>query len=132
MYSDMSPLFVYGTLRHPMIISSVLGRVPDGVEAVLNGYGRYGIVEEDFPGIAPEPNGRVDGKVYAGITDEEWVMLDRYESELYVRQLVDIARRDGITEKAFAYVIPDRHRHYLSTESWDLKHYHPTHPPAAE
>jgi gamma-glutamylcyclotransferase (GGCT)/AIG2-like uncharacterized protein YtfP len=128
----MTHLFAYGTLQHPLILSSILGREPEQEPADLKGYARYRIRDEDFPGIVPEENARVDGTVFLDIQDEEWVMLDRYESELYVRDIVTIERKSGNEQMAFAYIIPPQNRHVLTTESWDLNHYHPTHPPVAE
>lgn len=132
MIRKMSHLFAYGTLQHPLILSSILGREPESVPARLDGFARYRIRDEDFPGIVPEKNAVVDGTVFLDIQDEEWVVLDRYESELYVREVVSIERRDGNAQKAFAYIIPPENRHALTTELWDLNHYHPTHPPVAE
>lgn len=121
----MDRLFAYGTLQHPRIIQHVLGRVPPFKRARLTDFDRRTIHREDFPGIVPRPGHEVDGRVFEGITEVEWRALDRYESDLYVRQAVEPKLETGGSCTAHAYVIPAEHQHVLSEAPWELTQYRP-------
>lgn len=79
-------LFVYGTLRDPMVQRRVIGRFVPGTPATLAGYSRvpivlsgdtYWIVEQDTAGT-------VDGLVLE-LTPEELEQADIYETSAYQR-----------------------------------------------
>lgn len=118
-------LFAYGTLQHPDIISFVLHRTPEAQSAILSDFVRYGIKDENFPGIIPYPNALTDGTLFLAITEEEWTRLDEYESDLYERKTVQVATSAGDTVKAEAYVIPEQNKEYLTRDLWDFKEYQP-------
>ncbi len=120
-----STLFAYGTLQHDLIISYVLGRVPESTPAMLDDFARYAIRGQDFPGLIPEPRAKTDGTAFFGILPAEWEKLDSYESDLYDRQSVTIVLKDGQPETANAYVIPHTYQHVLSNQLWEIKKYKP-------
>jgi gamma-glutamylcyclotransferase (GGCT)/AIG2-like uncharacterized protein YtfP len=119
-------LFAYGTLRHPAVITHVIGRVPEREEADLDGYGRYRVRGQDFPGIYPESGAQIDGTLFQRITAEEWERLDAYESNLYKRKEVKVKLANGKSVLAFAYVLPPANESVCTEESWDLNRYRPT------
>ncbi|MDF3128603.1 gamma-glutamylcyclotransferase [Kiritimatiellaeota bacterium B1221] len=120
-----STLFAYGTLQHNLIISYVLGRVPESAPAMLQDFARYAIRGEDFPGLIPEADAETDGTAFFDISPSEWEKLDSYESDLYDRQSVTIVLEDGKTETAYVYVIPHAYQHVLSKQLWEIKKYNP-------
>lgn len=122
-------LFAYGTLRHPAVITYVLGREPDREDVEVEGFVRYRIRDADYPGILPQPGSSIDGTLFRGITPEELLRLDEYESDLYVRQTVTVQHPEGGTSIAFAYVLPPEHEGVCTKEPWDLNTYHPRHLP---
>ncbi len=124
----MDTLFAYGTLQHPEICTRVIGRMPVGHPARLEEYARYTVRREDFPGIVRQPGALTDGTLLQGITSEEWLRLDKYESDLYVREQVRVRLADGSIHEAFAYVIPDANRDILTEFPWELNHYRPPPP----
>lgn len=119
------PLFAYGTLQHPRIITHVIGRIPESAPASVKNFARYAIRDEDFPGIIAEPGAKTRGTLFFNITDREWCRLDKYESDLYVRMKVSVRPEKGPQQEAYAYVIPAENRHFLSGIPWDLHQYHP-------
>ncbi|MFP6904780.1 MAG: gamma-glutamylcyclotransferase family protein, partial [Verrucomicrobiota bacterium] len=99
--------------------AEVIGRMPESRAARLNGYARYRIRGLWYPGIVPAENMYVDGCLFSGLDQGDLAVLDRYESDRYVRNSV-MADLDGRATPCFAYVIrPDCTRE-LSTESWNL------------
>ena len=120
-----SALFAYGTLRHPVIVHRILGRIPEQEEVELEGFVRYRIRGADYPGIFPQSDSRVNGTRFPGITPEEWARLDHYESDLYERREVEILHTDGSRSRAFAYILPPANESACTEEPWDLDTYHP-------
>jgi gamma-glutamylcyclotransferase (GGCT)/AIG2-like uncharacterized protein YtfP len=123
----MHALFAYGTLQHPDILRPVLGRIPPSAPGRLEHYARYLIHNADYPGIVSQPGASTPGTLYFEISDPEWQRLDKYESDLYVRLSVQVITDEGHTVPAFAYVIPDAHRHHLTDLPWELHSYRPRH-----
>jgi len=118
-------LFAYGTLQHPRIMQHVLGRIPEASPAVLRGFARYRMKGYDFPGIVPEADQEVDGTLFTGISATEWKRLDTYEADFYERLGVQVQLHPPETTPAFAYVVPPRNLHLISTDLWELKTYIP-------
>lgn len=118
-------LFAYGTLQHPAILYRILNRMPEATPARLNDFARYRISGENFPGIHPCPGTQIDGTVYFDLEEQEWQQLDHYESDLYLRQTLQVICEDGTLLAAEAYVIPPQHEHQLTREPWALADFEP-------
>jgi len=117
-------LFAYGTLRHPDIITYVIGRIPESEEVKLKDFVRYRIKGADFPGIFPREGEQVDGTLFTGISSDELLQLDDYESDLYVRQKVEVIHLDGSLSLAYAYILPPENESVCTEEPWDLTSYY--------
>ncbi len=65
-------VFVYGTLRYPVVRMVLIGRDADPRPATLPDHRRQGL------DIRPDPGGRTDGLVFE-VTAEDLRRLDRYE-----------------------------------------------------
>ena len=118
-------LFAYGTLQHPAILGQILNRIPDSAPALLHDFARYRIAGETFPGIHHSPGLQIDGTVYFDITEKEWQNLDHYESDLYLRQTLEVICENGSPLSAEAYVIPPHHENNLTREPWVLDEFEP-------
>lgn len=103
------PSLFYGSLRHPRIFRTVVGRSMDTLEwgtATIEGF-RFGAVDTgstEFPGIFPatpaaEP---IHCLVTSGLTRFEQTMITWYEWDEYVLQRIALA--DGRIAQAF---VPD-------------------------
>jgi len=114
----MKRLFVYGTLECPEVVEKLLGTVLSGENAVLEGYARYMLLNRHYPGIVYRPGARVDGVLYNGITPKFLRKLDRYEDDIYERQVVKVVDSCGGCVDAWAYVIPPRFRKELTRIPW--------------
>lgn len=113
-------LFAYGTLQFPDIIAAVIGRSPSATPAVLDGYARFGIHHEPFPGIIPSEPHQVEGVLYTDVTPTERRRVDIFEGEPYHRETVTVRlAEDGTLIDAVTYVIRPRWRAMLSPSGWD-------------
>lgn len=114
------PLFVYGSLMFPEIIRSVIGRVPEGRPAIIQGYRRLVVAGESFPGMIKvgESDERVDGLVYVDITSEEWKRIIAFEDEFYGLKEVSVERL-GENLSALAFVVPPAKKSLLADEVWN-------------
>ncbi|WP_338835945.1 gamma-glutamylcyclotransferase family protein [Neomoorella thermoacetica] len=98
------PIFVYGTLMsiHSNRMLSLGGNGP--YLGVLRGYAMYQVAP-DFPGIVPEPGGKVMGEVFY-IPQQAFASLDRYEGvpDLYRREEANVEMAGGGTVRAWVYI----------------------------
>lgn len=116
-------LFCYGTLMEPRILEAVTGKQFTLQDAALEEYNRYLVKGEDYPGVVKEPGGLTEGKLCLGVTARDLAVLDRFEGELYRRQLVRVKAPYNRTVNAWCYVVPRRAAMRLSTQSWALEDY---------
>lgn len=113
-------LFCYGTLMVPEVIASLIGRSIQGTQAVLKGYRRGVIRGQTYPGILPQPEGEVSGILYQTLTEEEVMILDHYEGEMYVLAEVLIMSGAGDQIQARTYVLKEAYRALVTETDWDL------------
>ncbi len=100
--AERGDLFVYGTLQFPDVLEVLLGRIPQISAAVLVGWRAAALVRRTYPGLIPAAT-TVRGMLVTGLTDDEVVLLDEYESGPYdLRKLTLTDGRD-----AWAYVWTD-------------------------
>ena len=121
----MEKLFVYGTLQSSELMHRLLGRLPPSCPALLHGYARYAVKNEDFPGLVPETEASTNGLLYENLSDKELARLDQYESEMYDRPCLEVHLASGETCEAHVYVVSPDYRHLLDDSSWDLKSWPP-------
>jgi gamma-glutamylcyclotransferase (GGCT)/AIG2-like uncharacterized protein YtfP len=116
----MPPLFAYGTLMDPEILTAVTGHARRGCPARLAGYRRFLVRGTQYPAVVPAMGRRVSGILYRGVSRRDWSRLDRFEGGLYRRQLVRVQIEGGGWVSATVYVLRDEHRQLLSNRPWDF------------
>lgn len=117
-------LYAYGTLMAPDIMQAVAGCRLQSVEATLEGYRRFGIRGEEYPGIIRVKGGRVEGVLYRDVPSEAMARLDLFEGEMYSRDAVMV--QPGDKDKplsAMVYVIKPEFTHLLTSEEWDFQNF---------
>ncbi len=115
----MDNFFAYGSLMCDEIMQEVSGcRLPHEL-AVLTGYSRRSIRGESYPAIVPVEHGRVEGIVYRKVPSSAWRRLDRFEVEMYARELVRITLNGGAILFAGTYVVQPKYRDRLEPTDWD-------------
>lgn len=113
-------LFCYGTLQFPAIFEAVTGRPLEGESAVLEGYARFRVRGEVYPGIVEAAGAHVAGVIYSGIDPAALARVDRFEGGMYRRETVRVrVSREGRIVTAETYVVRPRWRVLLTDAPWD-------------
>lgn len=112
-------LFVYGSLMFSQVMHHVTGRTFSGCSASIEGYARFLVRGEHYPGIVPFCQMRTTGMLYRAVPHHTLTCLDRFEGALYKRQNVRIRLFNGSRVWAYAYVIRPSSRHILSTHPFE-------------
>ncbi len=112
------PLFIYGSLMHPEVLSRVLGRTPETRGATLTGFRRGVIRGESFPGVVPAESGSVEGLLVFDLTPSEIAEVDRFEDDFYRRIPLEVLSESGMT-RADVYVVEPRFESLVMAEEWD-------------
>ena len=113
-------LFAYGTLMCDEIMGEVSGVHPQSAPATLPGYRRLRVKDEQYPAVIPDTDGCVDGIIYRSVPPSVWDRLDRFEGEMYAREMVQVKLGDGSTVPAATYVLRPQFADRLDDEEWDF------------
>ncbi len=117
-------LFTYGSLMWADIMAAVAGATFPAESAVLPGFCRLCVRDEQYPGVVPAEQGVVAGIVYRGLGSEAWARLDRFEGEMYVRQPVLVRNASGSMAQVQCYVVQPEFRDRLTASEWDPAAFH--------
>ncbi|MGH3787499.1 MAG: gamma-glutamylcyclotransferase family protein [Pseudonocardiaceae bacterium] len=94
-----SKLFVYGTLLLNDVVNTLLGRIPNHLDAKAPGWRIVRLPQRVYPGLVPGKSEAL-GKLFIDLTDAEWETLDAFEDPDYtlvgVRVLTPLAM-DALT-----------------------------------
>lgn len=112
--------FAYGSLMNETILSEVAGLTLEGETAVLQGYARHPVRDEDYPGMVPDPSQSVSGVLYRELPPAAMDRLDRFEGEEYHRCRVTVRTASGLRIPAWAYVFRTEYRSNLAPGDWDF------------
>ena len=113
-------LFCYGTLQSPLVMKAVTGQAFSGKEAILHNWARFRVRGSEYPGIIPQQDSVVSGKLYWGLDEKAMEKLDAFEGDKYERVMVQVAMTDGSFEEAYVYAIREDCRNLLSNDPWDF------------
>lgn len=117
-------LYTYGTLMAPDILQAVAGCSLQSVAASLEGYRRFGIRGEEYPGIIKAKGRNVEGVLYLDVPPRAMARLDLFEGEMYSREAVMVQPRDGGKPlAAMVYVVKPEFAHLLTSEDWDFQNF---------
>lgn len=118
-------LFVYGTLRPGESNEHYLAAIPGKwMNASIRGIhypDGYGATD-GYPVLVPSQQGQpIAGLVLeAEFTEDQWRMLDDFESEAYERKLQIVVTSNGLELTAFVYVLNQTDLQQLALEQPDL------------
>ena len=114
-------IFTYGSLMVPSIFISVTGEHFKSQPAYLDGYGRFCLKHDSYPGIIEAAGNITHGMVYFDVDDVAVKKLDTFEGEYYRRTPVCVKLDIKSFIDAETYIIKPQYRHILSSREWDFK-----------
>jgi gamma-glutamylcyclotransferase (GGCT)/AIG2-like uncharacterized protein YtfP len=115
--------FTYGSLMCEDIMSHVAGLPLQGEPALLAGYARHAVRDEDYPGMVPLTGVQVAGVLYRGLSEGALDRLDRFEGEMYERRRVCVRDARGLDTEAWTYVFRSGFSHRLLPGDWSFEHF---------
>lgn len=125
--APLLPLFVYGTLRDPDLLASVLGRPlrPQRIHmAVAPGFRAVHYPDRIYPALIRTPGGRAEGLLLTDLSSFERDLLDRFEGDEYARDPLAVMIEEELFE-ADAYLpaiaVPQT-AHDWSLSRWQQNH----------
>ena len=117
-------LFCYGTLMEPRVLQMITGKEFNFQKASLPDYCCYRVKGEDYPGVVQKAGECTEGRLCLGVTASHLKKLDRFDGELFRRQLVRVNGPYNRTVNAWCYIVPKRTSMRLSKESWEFEQYY--------
>lgn len=118
-------LFVYGTLVCPEILFALTGKSFKTDAALLKEFKRHSIFDghvlRKYPAIKISKNNVVEGLVIYNMDQRSLEILDRYETNEYVRRAVHICVGEKIIN-AYTYVWKENLNHQLKGD-WSLEEF---------
>jgi|GEM_PF-3655614 len=115
------PLFVYGTLRIPSVLTALLGQKQiSSRPAILNSVKRLCIQKEVYPGLVEGAWGSlVKGDLLFGLSRQDEELLDRFEGEEYQKERRWARDTSGCFHECSVYVFKYMYRYRLENKIWE-------------
>ncbi len=109
-------IFTYGSLMFPEVWTRVVRGGYRSAPARLDGFARFAIRDETYPGMVPMARGSVQGVLYFDVAAEDVAALDAFEGEQYRRDTVHVTPDAGevLVAGAYIYLLPEN----LSESPW--------------
>ncbi|MFI1916905.1 gamma-glutamylcyclotransferase family protein [Nocardia sp. NPDC020380] len=84
------PLFVYGTLRFPGVVTELIGRAPASEPARLPGHRTAALPGRVYPGLVTAAGAVAHGFLLTGLSSADWRVLDAFEDDEYFLKPVSV------------------------------------------
>jgi len=129
----MADIFVYGTLMFPEIVLNLTGKSFRTKDALLKGFKRFKVFDENiprrYPTLSDSQDSSVEGKILFNVDEGSLKILDFFEGEYYKRQKLRVIL-DGKELSVYSYLWNLKFKEKLKGE-WnpeefkesDLKYY---------
>lgn len=110
-------VFTYGSLMFAPVWQQVVAGQYSSEIAILDGYARFAMLEETYPGMVACPGHQVSGVVYHDVSADDLILLDQFEGSAYRRTQVRVQTASGrmLTAQAYVFVAPQG----LAEHPWD-------------
>jgi gamma-glutamylcyclotransferase (GGCT)/AIG2-like uncharacterized protein YtfP len=120
-------VFTYGSLMFDPVWSEVVSGSYDRFEAILQGYERKSVRDEDYPVIVSSTSdSQVPGIVYRDVSTADLTRLNQFEGEYYFRKTVEVTTLEMIKLPAEVYVLKEEYYSIISFQEWDPVHFSST------
>ena len=121
----MKNLFVYGALMYEEVWEQIVSGEFEKSRAVLHGYRRLAVKEEEYPGLI-KASGKVNGCIWYGIDEQNLEKLDTFEGEYYERVPVVAVDNEGNAVEVDVYSFKEEFNNLLESHEWDVNHFENT------
>jgi gamma-glutamylcyclotransferase (GGCT)/AIG2-like uncharacterized protein YtfP len=115
-------LFVYGTLMSKRILTSLIKRIPNNEVGFLLKYHNYQLSTVNYPGAKTNLSSNIKGINLLNLTEEELLILDRYEGREYKKKNSNIYNINNQTRISLFYEYIGNKRNY---GEWIFENYFP-------
>ncbi|WP_420475715.1 gamma-glutamylcyclotransferase family protein [Noviherbaspirillum sp. ST9] len=109
-------VFTYGSLMFPEVWQRVVRGDYRSTPARLDGYARFEIAAETYPGMVAAAGSSVEGVLYFDVSFADMAALDAFEGTQYRRDMVRVVLESGESVEAgtYIYLLPQK----LSGSPW--------------
>lgn len=97
-------VFTYGSLMFAAVWQRVVRGQYASCAATLDGYRRFAVRDETYPGIVASKGSSVAGLMYADVDAADLICLDAFEGELYDRIDAVVTDANGHAMKVQTYL----------------------------
>src|SRR5690606_18414516 len=115
--------FTYGTLMLDDVWLAVAGHPSPSRAARCHDFATYTVRGEVYPAMVPTPGEVVEGRVYFDVDPTALPSIDRFETDMYSRETVEVDCADGAAVSCHAYLLRAEFYDLLSTERWNIETY---------
>lgn len=114
-------IFTYGSLMFPEVWQRVVRGHYCFAPAAVDGYARFAVAGETYPGMVARTGAAVSGVLYFDVDERDIAALDTFEGEDYRRETVRVVLDDGSSAEAgaYLYLLPQK----LLESPWNPEHF---------
>jgi gamma-glutamylcyclotransferase (GGCT)/AIG2-like uncharacterized protein YtfP len=109
-------IFTYGSLMYPEVWQRVVRGSYRSAPASAQGFGRFALTDEAYPGMVARAESAVEGVLYFEVEAHDVMALDAFEGSEYRRDSVTVLLKSGESAIAGTYIFLAEHR--LSAVPW--------------
>jgi gamma-glutamylcyclotransferase (GGCT)/AIG2-like uncharacterized protein YtfP len=110
-------IFTYGSLMFPEIWQRVVRGTYRAVPATVEGFVRYALSDDTYPGMIAQADATVEGVLYLDVDAQDVAALDAFEGVEYQRVDIAVTLNSGESLIAGTYIFTATHR--LSALPWE-------------
>ena len=118
----MADLFTYGSLMFSPIWERVVVGSYTALPAVLKGYSRMSVLNEEYPVIIPSESGLCNGVLYKNVSERDLLLIDFFEGVEYERATASVSLLHldkSFTVNAEIYRLNPDYSSIVGTTNWD-------------
>lgn len=97
-------VFTYGSLMFDPVWQRVVRASYSSAGCSLDGFARFAVRGQAYPGIVPKEGSRVRGLLYLGVRPADIAALDRFEGSEYARIPITVTLDGGMQRAADTYI----------------------------
>ncbi|MCU4674878.1 gamma-glutamylcyclotransferase [Catenovulum sp. 2E275] len=117
----MTNIFTYGSLMYAPVWQTIVAGNYHSEPACLDGFIRYGVKNEEYPVVKPNPQAQTQGLIYFNVNSQDLTRLDIFEGEYYQRQTKNLVLAKGETIQADCYILKPDYYDISDNLDWSIQ-----------